>query len=291
MNCRDVRELADSYLSDELLTETNHEIRRHLDTCPGCRTEVDGRRRLRTALRGAFNRAPDLQADAELTTRIRTHLRATSATPRRETTRSRHWLALAAGFVLMVGLGSAGLWVHRSTAAINALVRDAVGDHRNCALKARLVRMPVPLEEAAREYDSAYRLLLDAPADDTPAPGGPVRVVDRHSCAYGGRRFGHVVLEYRGRVVSLLMTAGDEAARASVTDAIPHLIGQPIDGLSVVSVESSRHAVMLVSDLNRADLTELSRVVTVPLARRLAARLVPADVGALARLQFDPRRP
>ena len=40
MNCRDVREVADSFLCEELLTETNHEILRHLDTCPSCRTEL-----------------------------------------------------------------------------------------------------------------------------------------------------------------------------------------------------------------------------------------------------------
>ena len=37
MTCRDVREAADSFLCDELLTETNHDILQHLDTCPSCR--------------------------------------------------------------------------------------------------------------------------------------------------------------------------------------------------------------------------------------------------------------
>lgn len=287
MNCRDVRELADSYLCDELMTETNHQILRHLETCAGCRLEVDGRRRLRAALRTAFSRAPDLQADGGLTDRMRTRIRNVAATPGRTMTRPRQWFALAAGVVLTVGLAGA-LWMVRPTGPTDALARDAIGDHRYCALKARLVRMPVPLEEAARQYDTAYRLLLDAPADDIPAPGGPVRVVDRHSCAYGGRRFGHVVLQYRGRVVSLLMTA-DDRADGRAADAIPHLLGHPIDGLSVVSVEGSSHAIMLVSDLNRAELTELSRVVSVPLAQRLAARLLPTDVGALAVLRLDSR--
>ena len=49
MNCRDVREVADSFLGEELLTETNHEILRHLENCPTCRTEIDARRRLRGA--------------------------------------------------------------------------------------------------------------------------------------------------------------------------------------------------------------------------------------------------
>jgi hypothetical protein len=150
----------------------------------------------------------------------------------------------------------------------------------------------VPLEEAARRFDSAYRLLLSAPPDDISTPGGPARVVDRHSCAYDGRRFGHVVLQYRGRVVSLLMTANQEAAGAAeAADAIPHLIGRPMNGLSVVSVNGTHHAILLVSDLESMELTQLSRAVSVPLAQRLEGRLIP-DRSPLAALRtvFDVQR-
>ena len=62
MECRDVRELADSFLSEQLLVETTHDILRHLSQCPSCRAEIESRRRLRTALRGAFERSPELRA-------------------------------------------------------------------------------------------------------------------------------------------------------------------------------------------------------------------------------------
>ena len=138
---------------------------------------------------------------------------------------------LAAGVTAVV-------FLNRSSAPAEALAQDAIGDHRNCALKYRLVRNPVPLEEAAQRFDSAYRLLLDAPPDAISTPDGPVRVVERHSCEYGAHRFGHVILQYRGRVVSLLVTANDRtAAAAESAEAIPHVIGRPMEGLSVVSVE------------------------------------------------------
>ena len=57
MNCRDVREVADSYLGEEVLPETNDQVLRHLGICPPCRTEIDARRRVRSALRDAFSRA------------------------------------------------------------------------------------------------------------------------------------------------------------------------------------------------------------------------------------------
>ena len=128
----------------------------------------------------------------------------------------------------------------------------------------------MPLEEAAQRFDSAYRLLLSAPPDDISTPDGPVRVVERHSCAYGAHRFGHVILQYRGRVVSLLVTANDRATGAAESaEAIPHVIGRPMDGLSVVSVNGSRHAVMLVSDLENNELTQLAGIVSLPLVQRL----------------------
>src|SRR5436190_12003587 len=45
------------------------------------------------------------------------------------------------------------------------------------------------------------------PPDDIPTPDGPGHVVERHACEYGAHRFGHVILQHRGRVVSLLVTA------------------------------------------------------------------------------------
>jgi hypothetical protein len=294
MNCRDVREVADSFLCDELLTETNHEILQHLDTCASCRSEIDARRTLRRTLRDAFDRAPELQARPEFLERLRGNLRDAPARDHRSWMFSRRWFAIAAGLVLAAGLGGAVLMKRSAPPASDALAQDAIGDHRNCALKFRLVRMPIPLEEAAQQFDSAFRLLLTAPPDDMSIPGGAARVVERHSCAYGARRFGHVILQYQGHVVSLLVTAnGGSSDAVDTADAVPHVIGRPMNGLSVVSVNSSRHAVLLVSDLEDAELTQLSQAVSLPLAQRLAERLVPgrdtmASLYVLPQLQGPP---
>ena len=274
MNCRDVREMADSFLCEELLTETNHEILRHLDTCPSCRTEFDARRRLRSALRGAFNRAPELRSSTDFQNRLRDQLHDASIRGTGLRSLSWRWFALAAGVVLAVGVAGVAL-MKPPVDPTDVLARDAVGDHQNCALKYRLVRMPVPLEEAAQQFDSAYRLLLNAPPDDVPTPEGPARVTERHSCAYGAHRFGHVIMKYRGRVVSLLMAANDGGGDAA-QDAIPHVIGRSMNGLSVVAVNGTDHAILLVGDLESTALAQLSRAVSVPLVRRLGMSGVPA---------------
>jgi hypothetical protein len=288
MNCRDVRDVADSFLCEELLTETNHEILRHLDTCASCRAEIDARRRLRGALRAAFNRAPELEPREGFQDRLRDRLRHAAAQESGRWTRSRRWFALAASVVFVAGLSGAVILTRRIAPA-EALALDAAGDHKNCALKFRLVRMPVPLEEAAQQFDSAYRLLIDAPPDEIPTPGGPVRVLERHSCAYGARRFGHVIMQYREHVVSLLMTTDERAADAvDNADAIPHVIGRPLNGLSVVSVNGSSHAFLLVSDLGSADLTQLSASVSVPLMRRLEGSLTPKSMTLAALYSTRP---
>ena len=283
MNCRDVREMADSFLCEELLTETNHEILRHLVTCLACRTELDARRRLRTALRTAFERAPQLQPPATFPSQLRERLREAVFAPPRSRALSRRWLALAAGIVLAIGLAGVTV-VRRPPAPADALAHDAIGDHQNCALRYRLARMPIPLEDAAQRFDNAYRLLLNAPPDQLSTPAGLVRVTERHSCAYRSRRFGHVIMEYHGRVVSLLMTANGNGARPAEADAIPHVIGRPMNGLSVVSVDGAGHAILLVSDLSSTDLAHVARAVAVPLAERAGIGVPPdhIDVASLA---------
>ena len=271
MNCRDVRDIADSFLREELLTRTNRDILMHLGTCASCRAEIEGRRRLRGALRIAFNRTPELQPPVDFGARLRERLPKTVAKEHHFFSAfPRQWVGVAAGVALAVALAG-GIFQNRSMLPADTLARDAIGDHWNCALKFRLIRRPVPLEEAAKRFDSAFRLLLNAPPDDISTPGGPARVVERHSCAYGARRFGHVVMQYRGRVVSLLMTVNAPRAERPVEpdNPVPHLIGRPMNGLSVVSVTGSRHAVLLVSDLGSTELTQLSEFVSLPLTQRL----------------------
>src|SRR5262245_15290272 len=134
MNCRDVRELGDSFLSEELLTETNHEVLQHLNTCPLCRAELDARRRLRGAVRAAFQRAPDLQPRREFVERLGAQLRESAAHRHRSPVLSHRWLALAAGLVLAAGLLAAA-FLNGSTGPEEALARDAMGSHRSCGLK------------------------------------------------------------------------------------------------------------------------------------------------------------
>jgi anti-sigma factor RsiW len=261
MQCRDVRELMDAFQGDQLLVETTNDVVRHLETCPACRAELEGRRMLRARLQSAFASAETLAPSAEFMKRVRTRLRR-DATPRM-TRRSwlRSWGAAAAALVTSI---SGGLYARHAAqrSRLAVLARTAAGDHQNCAIRFNLAERPIPLEEAARRYDPAFASLttFTAPAG---LPNGPAEVLDRHSCVYEGRRFAHVVFKYGGHVVSLLVTGGTESIGSS-----PEML--PADGaLQVASFSAARHLVFVVSDLSAQDTSRFADAMVGPVSRRL----------------------
>jgi len=271
MQCRDVREITDSYLGEELLVETNHEILRHLETCPDCRADVDARRALRASVRRAFADAHELDPSPEFVAQLRTRLRAaTPGAPVRRDPMFRGWWALAATVLLAAAL--AVVFRGHGPVTTSALAQAAVGDHRNCALRFQLAEKPISLEEATEHYDTAYRVLQDLPPSDLMTAGGPAHVLERHSCVYEGRRFAHIVLQYRGVPVSLLVTGVDESSQTALPrEALAHLTSEGrIDDVSVVSFRATRHMVFFAGDLEQADLLRLADAVSGPLSRRLA---------------------
>jgi anti-sigma factor RsiW len=261
MQCREVRELSDAFLGDQLLVETTNDIVRHLETCVACRAELEGRRALRARLQSAFANAGQLAPRPDFLRAIEARLRAAPAAPMTRRNWLRSWGAAAAALITAV---SGGLFarsaMHRSSLA--ALARNAAGDHQNCAIKFNLAERPIPLDEAARRYDPAFASFttLTAPAG---LPNGAAEIVERHSCVYDGRRFAHVVFRYGGRIVSLLVTAGPESIGSS-----PQLL--PTDGpLRVAAFSTGRHLVFVVSDLPAQDTSRFATAIVAPVLQRL----------------------
>jgi hypothetical protein len=273
MECRDVRELADSFLAEQLLTETSHAILRHLATCPMCRADLAARRTLRESLRRAFQGAPGLEPSSEFIEQLRTRLHGTvGRLPARRRIMFRGWWALAATVLLAAAIGVTYRGRDWLTAT-GTLARAAVGDHRDCALQFRLAEKPITFEEAARRYGSApYRVLEKLPPGDVMTTAGPAKTLERHVCIYQGRRFAHVVFEYRGQLVSLLVTAADGGVPLAVPDeALPHVTSaRRVDQMSVVSFRTSRYAVFFAGDVAPTDLAALADVIAGPLYRELA---------------------
>jgi anti-sigma factor RsiW len=262
MQCRDVRDLLDAFLGDQLLVETTNDLVHHLEGCPACRTELEGWRALRARLQSAFASAVPLAPTPEFLNGLEARLRAHQIS--RMTRRSwlRSWGAAAAAIVTAIsGALFARGALHRSRLA--ALARNAAGDHQNCAIKFNLSERPIPLEEAARRYDPAFASFTTLPAP-TGLPNGAAEILERHSCVYEGRRFAHVVFRYSGHIVSLLVTEGSESI-----DSSPELL--PTDGpLQVASFSAGRHLAFVVSDLPSEDTARFAQAIAGSVSQRLA---------------------
>jgi len=249
MECREVRELADSFLSEELLTETNHEILRHLDSCRSCRAEIDARRSLRASVRTAFGRVEELQSRPAFVSELRATLRdSAGVAPPRRLSAWGGWWAMAATLVLAAGIGS--FWVRDWIAMAGSLARAAVGDHENCALHFALAEKPIPLEEADAG-NAVYRLFEQIPPSDVITDSGPAHVLARHVCIYEGRTFVHVVLSYQGQPVSLLVTTAG-GSRPLALQTSPHMTaGSRIDDMAIASLQAPGHLVYLVGAVRK----------------------------------------
>ncbi len=75
MRCEDFREISDSFLSGELLVETNHEVVSHLEICESCRKELEKQQMFRERLRSAVINAPDAQINPAFAAHLRSELR------------------------------------------------------------------------------------------------------------------------------------------------------------------------------------------------------------------------
>ena len=306
MECRDLREIADSYLSDELLIETNHEVIRHLESCADCRRELAARRALQAKLRSAFNNAPEMGMRDEFAEQLRTQLRAHAK--RRSFLggyRERGlWLGLAACLVVAVlfdvrafrqswsqttavqtvganrddqsqfGPASSTAQVPLVSAddstdqAHRALVRlgeVVAGDHQDCAVKFRLPKKPIDLEDAGRRYDRAYLNLTDAMMRGQSDAPERVQLVKAHSCVFGDQRFGHLILKYHGQLISVLVTnlnpknlstqtTGSPGNRNGTVAACPQ-----VAGYRIACFKTEHHGVFVVSDLTEKENLAITR--------------------------------
>src|SRR5712692_10133320 len=69
--CEKTRRYMDSYISNELLVETNHEVLRHLENCASCSAEVEARSRVKSRLKAAVE---SQAAPADLAVKVKRQL-------------------------------------------------------------------------------------------------------------------------------------------------------------------------------------------------------------------------
>ncbi len=301
MNCNGFREIADSYLSNELLVETNHEVLRHLENCLDCRRELASRRDLRERLRSAVKSAPQSHLNANFATRLKNDLREQHSANQRRRSFSRFFITnpvfagVLALLVLSVSIGliwkfgqtadsnetanlnpptpnqtntntgdeKSSLEIHR--ASFVAMEQDAVGDHKHCALKFELLEKPISLDEAAKVYGSFNKDLDKVVFESLKEVfGDKVKFLEAHSCIINGRRFAHIVVQYQARMVSILVAKREDGTPTESSDAISC---QSLEDLRVACFETDKFGVFVVSDLSESENLKLARAIS-PLVKK-----------------------
>lgn len=285
MDCREFTTLMDSYISDELLVETNHEVLRHLENCPDCRREVADRRFLKLRFRETLKNADETRINPAYAMRVAAGLRETALRPSVWDLFNTRAAALSFACILFLGLGSI-VWFYRanfsgkpeetqnsptnnanSSGLENAvrvswdeMTAHAVGDHKNCAVEFHLAEEPISLDEAAVSY-GAFNKGLDKTVDaalqavfNGDASEG-IKFLEAHSCIFDGRRFAHIVMRHKGRNISVLVTDTDLPAAAD------DIQNKQFDGtLNAAGFRSGHHAVFVVSELPYTDNMTIARI-------------------------------
>lgn len=272
MRCDDFREIADSYLSDELLIETNHDVIRHLEACAGCRFELASRRQLRHSLRTQFNQASDLQMRDGFANNLRLHVRDQALRRPRVVIPRMAYVGIAASLLIASTLGLLIFqqWRanQRELKAWSNLTESAIGDHRECALEHKLGPTIIDLNEAGRVYDRAYENLANEIVSAGALPAG-AQLVDAHSCVFGGRRFAHLVVNYHDQAVSILVAKSGANGRAPKPKAGDLVAGPKSDSYRMAYFQTERHAVFVVSGLGESENIAIARSVAPALEKHI----------------------
>jgi hypothetical protein len=272
VRCQDVREIADSFLSDELQTEPKYQVVKHLDRCTECQRELAARRQLRYTLRASFAHAEKLRMRSEFADNLRAQLRAVALRETKRPSPRLAWLAMAACLVIVLGSGLRMILRQQDgeevalRAAMAEISKSAVGDHSNCAIKFRLLEKPIPLEEAGLKYDRAYLNLTEVVNARLADLSSNIQLVESHSCVFDGRRFAHVVLRDHGSLVSLLVTdLSDPEVGSGTKHSVSHgtqqvFVCPEFEGYQVACFKTASHAIFLVSDLAQGENLAVARL-------------------------------
>lgn len=292
MNCREFKELVDSYLSNELLVETNHSVLRHLESCSNCRAVLGDHREVRARLRNAVLNADESRIDQRFAVSVREKLRANSQ--RRSSFAGIGGLRLALAGV--IGLVAIALGINflvpryldkddvalnpsaNSVTNINSTApafdatfervrHDAVDDHKNCALTHNLTERPITLDEAAKRFEPSNKDLDKTVISALRTSfGDDAEFIKAHYCLINGRAFAHIVLRHKGKVVSVLVNRDEEIVES------PDSAGKECgaDGsLNISCFRVGGFNIFVVSDLEKQINTNIAEAIEQPVKQHI----------------------
>jgi len=222
--CRTFRAKLDSYIDDELLTESNLEMIEHFRHCNSCTQEAKERRNVRRRLQNAVREAP---VPAGLEQRIRDRLRQ----PKQTSPKKLYLMAIAAALVFCFG-------VFRFGVPSDGLLGVAFDDHLHCAV----IHHPVSwVPGEPNQLPERFKGLTALVQERVPSE---FALILAHECQDQGRRFVHLTFGDGRHLLSLVITRreNDESLGKGVRRAAR-------DHFQLAAVETDHFFLYTVSDL------------------------------------------
>ena len=213
--CERVRGYLQSYINNELLVETNHEVLRHLESCPACAAELEQHLRLKTRLQSAV---ASQGVPAALRFKIREQIRQHNSQGVFGGNWGR-WGAIAAA-VFLVGFGTwltRGRWsqgdiyadgpaqdafIQRISLTVSTVLRVGLRDHVHCAVLSGIPKTRPSLEQVTQDMGPTYKGLVPLVKASIPPD---YRIVMGHQCDYGGRTYVHLAMSNGTNLMSLVI--------------------------------------------------------------------------------------
>jgi anti-sigma factor RsiW len=256
----------DSYISNELLVETNHEVLRHLESCPECAGEVEARSRMKSRLKAA---ALHQVVPADLEARVRESLRTETVRGGSSWTK---WVGAAAAVVVLTvgGWMAVPRWtqpampdiadrkgqdafIQRVSDSLSEVLKVGLRDHIHCSVFRRYPKNPPSAGEMAQKLGPAYQELAPLVKSRVPEE---YRIILAHQCGYQGRRFVHLTLSNGSNLISLVITRKQEGESLQGVAASSNSSGVSIyqgtaRNYQVAGFETDEFLAYVVSDLGR----------------------------------------
>jgi hypothetical protein len=234
--CGKVRGYLDSYLSNELLVETNHEVLRHLEGCLQCAAELSTRARVRTGLQTAVRGTPVPEG---LEARVQRAVRAQSS----RTRAGLYTMAVAAIALICLAIvsltrakpGPEEAILSKASGRLAVVLNVGLRDHLHCAVFRKYDKMAVQLSPEFADLARLVKAKLS----------GDFHIIQGHRCSAGGRQYIHLIVTRGDKLLSLVLTRKRPAESLS-----GGVYQEGVDRFQVVGFESHDYLVYVISDLD-----------------------------------------
>jgi hypothetical protein len=268
--CSRIRSYFDSYLDNELLVETNHEVLRHISTCADCARLLEERARIKKAVKRAVLQE---QPPAALLSNIQRsiHKKDRSVFALKQV----RWGAAVAA---LLAIAAVGLFTMHNIAVKNPQVKGTsvletvsneareilkigLADHVHCTLELGKWRELISfqhMKQATGQTALGTQFIGLVPLM-TEKLGPHFQLIQGHRCRINGRDYVHLIATGENNTILSLVitekTKGETFARPGIRAAV-NASGIPIyhdnqEHLEIDGFETNRFLAFVVSNLDR----------------------------------------